>query len=164
MMFIRVNKKGDQVRRRVCLDCSNDEPIVEQSHKAEVDINNIVKRHGMDLIQKTALLQSKLYQFDDVTGNDFQEAMFKVAKAKESFLRMPSEIRKRFDNDAAKFLDFVQNPDNSEQLVEMGLALPPVPDDPVSVRVIQDQPTPGAHPSAEPQGSAPDQAQATEGA
>lgn len=119
------------------VDCSKDEILVEQSHAAEVDINNIIKKHGMDLIQQTAALQAPNFQFDDVTGNDFQEAMFIVARAQESFDAMPSAIRSRFNNSAAEFLDFVHNKDNIPEMIKLGLANPSAtPPSPIKVEVI----------------------------
>lgn len=141
-MFARYDSKGKVKRNRVCIDCQaevksgREVVLVEQSHQAEVNINNIVKRHGMDLIQKTALLNAPLMQWDDVTGNDFQEAMFKVTKAQQTFDQLPSQLRKQFDNNPAKFLDFVQNPDNKEKMVEYGLAHAPVPETVTKVEVI----------------------------
>lgn len=134
-MFIRLNENGDIVRRKVVLDCSEDIPLTEQSHKDEVDINQIIKRHGIDMIQKTALLKSAEFEFDDVTGNDFQEAMFKITKAQETFDSLPSQIRKRFDNNPAAYLDFVQNADNANEMVELGLAQRTTINDPIRVEV-----------------------------
>lgn len=122
MAFYKVDSKGKQIRRRVTLDCSGDEPITEQSHKDEVNINNIIRRHGIDIIQKTAMLRSQDFKFDDITGNDFQEAMQIIAKAQQEFDNMPSALRKQFNNNPAEFLDFVQNPDNMDTMVDMGLA------------------------------------------
>ena len=43
------------------------------------------------------------------------------------FEELPSQIRKKFNNDPAQFLDFVQNENNKDALYEMGLALAPIP-------------------------------------
>lgn len=137
MAFARYTKTGIK-RNQVGLDCSGDPVITEQCHKADCDINNIIKKHGTELIAKTALLRSKEYQFDDVTGNDFQEAMFKITKAQETFDSLPSQIRKEFNNSPAQFLDFVQNPDNQDRMVELGLAIKPAPQQPVKVEVINE--------------------------
>lgn len=120
--------KGKPEIRKVGLDCQKaieegrDIILVEQAHRETSDINYIINKHGIDLIQQTSLLRSSEFRFDDVTGNDFTEAMFIVTKAQQQFDQMPSKIKKRFNYDAAEFLDFVQNPKNSEALVEMGLA------------------------------------------
>lgn len=142
-MFTRYDEKGKPIRKRVVVDCQKaiedgiEIVLTEQSHRAEVDVNNIVKRHGMDLIQQTAALQELTY--DNVPGNDFQEAMLMITKANETFEGMPSEIRKRFENDPAKFLDFVQDEQNVNELIEMGLAKPPEKEpSPIQVQVVND--------------------------
>ena len=139
--------KAKKRHTKAVVDCSNDEVITEQSHKHEVDINNIVKRHGVDLIAKTAAMKTLV--FDDVTGNDFQEAMFKVTKAQESFDTLPSELRKKFNYDAAMFLDWIHEPANRDDMVRMGLAVAPENTDiPIQVEVVNpttpspDQPDP----------------------
>lgn len=137
-MFTRIDETGTIIRNKVGLDCSGDDLITEQSHAAEVNINAIVKKHGIDLIAKTNALLSPTFRFDDVTGNDFTEAMNILSKAQNTFDSMPSQIRKEFDNNPAKFLDFVQNPDNADKMVDMGLAHPPQPPaEPVEVVVTQ---------------------------
>lgn len=131
MSFYKTDQNGDRIRRRVTLDMPEDEKIlVEQHHKDEVNINNIVKRHGMDMIAKTALLNQGEYIMDDNPTNDFQEAMFIVTKANETFQKMPSEIRKKFNNSPAEYMDFIQNPENIDEMVSLGLAQRK-PDEPI---------------------------------
>lgn len=132
--FRKYNEEGIRIRNRVTVDCSGDKILVEQSHKDEVDINTIVKRHGMDLIAKTALLQQP--QWDEVPGNDFQESMQIITKAQRTFDQLPSVIRKKFNNNPGEFLDYVQNPDNQDGLVDLGLATRKPEITPIEVRVI----------------------------
>ena len=135
-MFTKYDKNGKSLRYKdAVLDCSGDESITEQSHKAESDINNIIKRHGIDMIAATNHLLSSTFVFDDLPNNDFQEAMNIVIRAQGEFNKLPSGIRKQFDNDPATFLDFIHNPDNGDKLVEMGLANAPVIDKPIEVFV-----------------------------
>lgn len=137
-MFYKVDEKGNQIRNQVVLDCSADEMLTEQSHKDEVDINQIIKRHAKqgELIARTAMLNTTDYRFDDVTGNDFMEASLIIAKAQQSFDQMPHKVRDRFDNNPAKFLDFVQNPENGKELYEMGLAERVPTTTPIQVQVM----------------------------
>jgi phage internal scaffolding protein len=124
-----------------------EESKTEQSHKSEVDINNIVKRAGAgELIAKVNALQE--WTYDDVTNNDFQEAMNAIIKARDTFSSVPSQIRKRFDNDPAQFMDFVRNPDNKQELVEMGLANAEVKQGPIEVVVTNPPESPPADPQA----------------
>ena len=94
-----LDKNGNpiQIRNRCVIDCQKaikdgEQVLVEQSHKEEVDINNIIKKHGIDLISQVNALRAQEFQFDDVTGNDFQEAMEKVLKAQDQFDRFPVTI------------------------------------------------------------------------
>ena len=80
--------------KKAVIDCSKDPILTEQSHAKEVDINNIVKRAGAaEMIAKTAALAAPNMQFDDLPGNDFQEAMNIVTKAQATFDAMPSAVR-----------------------------------------------------------------------
>lgn len=147
MAFNKYDETGNVVKaHKVMLDCQKaivDGEIirVEQAHKDEVDINVIVQRHGhdMELIAKTAALTQFVY--DDVSDNDFEETMNLMIRAKDTFSNVPSKIRAQFDNNPAKFMDFVHNPENSDKLVEMGLANPPEPaPEPVQVAVVSQPP------------------------
>jgi phage internal scaffolding protein len=98
--------------------------LTEQNHKDETDINNIVRKYN-----KTGLIDH-LNQFEkqygDMTGFDYQDAMNTVAAANTMFEGLPSAIRNQFDNDPAKFINFVDDEANADKLVEMGLAKPKV--------------------------------------
>jgi len=141
MAFYKTNEIGEVIRKRVQLTIPEDEVIrVEQSHKDEVNINNIVKRHGMDLIARTAALQQ--FTYDDNPNNDFQETMNAILKAEKSFSSVPSQIRKQFDNNPAQFMDFIHNPDNQQTLIDWGLAKAPEKTQPVEVVVTNQPETP----------------------
>jgi hypothetical protein len=54
-----------------------------------------------------------------------------VRAAQEQFLRVPADIRARFSHDPGLFTEFLENPDNLEEAVRMGLAVKrpdPVPE------------------------------------
>lgn len=131
------------------VDCQkaveNGEEIrVEQNHKAETDINNIVKKHAgnLELVQKNSELVE--FNMDNIPTNDFQEMMTIMVKAKQAFESVPSKIRAQFDHDPAKYMDFVRNPENKETLIEMGLAHAPeaVDNSPIEVIVTNQEPPP----------------------
>ena len=91
----------------------------KQSFKAECDINNIMAKY-----QKTGAVShfaKNSPRYGDATGADFHTAMNLVTETQQLFLELPSSIRNRFGNDPSAFLDFVQNPDNRAEMVEMGL-------------------------------------------
>lgn len=96
----------------------------QQSFVAECDINTIIKRFG-----KTGLVPvgMRLPQYGDFSGVvDYQSALHVLMEADKSFSMLPSDIRKRFDNDPQKFVDFAVDPANIAALQDLGLAPKPV--------------------------------------
>lgn len=99
------------------------EPTRTQQHtRDETDINLIVKRY-----QSTGILpQSALAPlYGDFETVDFHDAQNRLIAARQAFLRIPAEIRSRFDNDPGKFVEFASNPENHDELVRLKLRDPP---------------------------------------
>lgn len=92
----------------------------KQSFAEESEINNILARYV-----KTGTVDH-LAQFGAHYGFassvNFHEAMNIVTRADQMFGALPAEIRKRFVGDPAQFLEFVQNPENQEEMITLGLA------------------------------------------
>jgi len=98
----------------------------KQADLKESDINFIMKRY-----EKTGQVPEPFYK-NPVYGDfsevpDFQEALNIVNRARDQFYGLEASVRSKFDNDPAKFLAFVNDPNNQEELIKMGLArrLPP---------------------------------------
>lgn len=106
---------------RVDLDCSVEPSLVKQSFKDECDINSIMKKWEKSGVISHAKEAEGLYgDFSDV--KDYQSALDAVIHAQELFDGFPAELRARFQNDPAQFLDFVDNPSNMEEMISLGLA------------------------------------------
>lgn len=93
--------------------------LTEQAHKQETDINYILRNY-----QKTGIIRHvKKHEgtYDDVLVQDFTDAMELVTNVVQRFNELPSSVRNRVDNSPAKFLHFVQNPANKEELRQFGL-------------------------------------------
>lgn len=92
----------------------------KQSFAAECDINGIMLKY-----QKTGVLshvRQNVGFYEDVSNiQDYAGALEIVHKAEELFMSVPAKIRAEFDNDPQAWLDFVQNPANTERLIQMGL-------------------------------------------
>lgn len=91
----------------------------KQSFKAECDINNIMRR-----FQQTGVidhLSQRKPMFGDMPNMDFQGAMAIVVEARERFAELPSAVRDRFANDPGRLLEFIQNPENTEEAIKLGL-------------------------------------------
>lgn len=94
--------------------------LTKQSHIKECDINNIMARY-----QKTGAISHMNNHASDygfASSDDLHAALNTVNRANEMFNDLPSSIRTKFGNDPGLFLDFVQNPENMNEMVELGLA------------------------------------------
>ena len=95
----------------------------EQSHKQECDINYILAKH----LKTGVINHQNAYggQYGDTSAIDYHSAMNTIVNADQMFNDLPSGTRTRFQNDPAKFLDFVGDENNLEEMYTMGLATRP---------------------------------------
>lgn len=116
-MFVSAYGEKMQVK----LDCSVEGPSrTKQEFKKESDIDFIINRFkNTGFIEHQAAHKGDYGEFMDI---DYQTALNAVIAAQEMFDELPSKIRNRFENDPAKFLSFVEDGNNYEEMVEMGLA------------------------------------------
>jgi len=94
--------------------------LTKQSFTKECDINNIMAKY-----QKTGAIDhvnKHEASYGYATSDDFQSALETVARGKKMFEELPSTIRTKFENDPAKFLNFVQDEKNITEMQELGLA------------------------------------------
>lgn len=91
----------------------------KQSELEASDINNIMARYATTgVITHLASGQPLYGDFTEV--EDYQACLEKVMSAEERFLSLPSDIRKKFDYDPQKMVEFILNPDNKEECVKYG--------------------------------------------
>lgn len=118
--------------------------MTKQEFKPEVDINNIVKQfkpHHMAAMLQANLLSGAYQDLPD--DYDYQAALDLVRQAETAFMTVPAKIRDRFGQDPAAFLAFVSNPDNLDEVRQMGLAKPlQEPPAPIKVEVTNPEPPP----------------------
>lgn len=110
-------RKALQRNGRVSIETG--ETMTEQAHKKQCDMNYIVRDYA-----KTGLLKhvkQNAGRYDDVSVQDFQQAMFIVKNAKNLFDQLPSGTRKRFNNDPKEFLNFTQDPKNRDEMQKLGM-------------------------------------------
>lgn len=119
-------------KKRISLSFPEDSEYTKQEFKQECDINNILNKYAAT--GEIPNLNHAPPQYLDVSsGHDFQAAMEYVAGAQSLFQDMPANIRARFGNDPAQFLDFCSHEKNRPELAEMGLLRPtPAPVIPVA--------------------------------
>lgn len=93
--------------------------LTRQSEAKQTDINVIMAKY-----QKTGVLppMNRAAFFADVSKvTSFDDAVAVVHGIEDTFMELAPEIRKRFDNDPAKFIDFTNKAENKDEMVEMGL-------------------------------------------
>jgi len=91
----------------------------QQHFKDETDINNILRQFNI-----TGLLPKKAItpQYGDFTGiRDYHGALNAVIAAEDEFMTLPATLRARFDNDPAALIQFLDNPDNLDEAIKLGL-------------------------------------------
>lgn len=98
---------------RVQLDFSNTTSRTKPEFLKEVNINNIVKLPQMPIPPLT---------YADLTDPPNLRQLFQtIHDVKESFSKLPSDIRKLMDNDPAKMQSFICDPKNYSLLVSRGI-------------------------------------------
>lgn len=109
-----MNKAGDES----ALECK-DQTLTQQQFLEETDINTIVRRFGLTGELPTDFREP---QYGDYTGIfDYQTAMNAVRQADETFMEMPANIRARFHNNPQELLEFLDDDDNRQEAIKLGL-------------------------------------------
>ena len=100
--------------------------ITEQHHAKSCDINLILAQ----FMDTGIMPQTKLNpQHADVSQHNFQDAQNQIALAKTLFEELPEHVRNKFENQPYKFLQFAEDENNYDQMIEMGLINAPHPED-----------------------------------
>lgn len=122
-IFVRsaYNYNVDEVSQETGLRCE-DESLAQQHQKDEADINTIVRRFGLSGELPSNV---RMPQYGDFTGvSDYQSALEAVRAADAAFMTMPADVRSRFENDAAQFVEFCLDDRNREEAEKLGLVVP----------------------------------------
>lgn len=106
-----------------------DDGRTQQHFKEETDINNIMAKFAKTgLVDHVNNIQGAYGDFSTV--QDYQLHLDQVMAADAAFMALPSGIRRRFDNDPAHLLAFLQDPRNRDEAIALGLVEPAPPPEP----------------------------------
>ena len=98
-----------------------DESLTEQSHKKSCDINNIVTAATANpMLLADPAPDRKVFR-DFSSGDNYLELQNQLCEAQSTFNDLPSDIRHYFENDPAKVIDFISDPNHALEAHEMGL-------------------------------------------
>lgn len=117
--------------------------LTKQEFAEDCDINLLMSRY-----EKTGVIthvNKAVPQYLDLSDvPDLQRAIEIAREAETAFMQLPAAVRREFDNDPIKFVQFAEDPTNVDQLRAWGLAKPAeLPPQPVEVKVVGDPPADG---------------------
>lgn len=132
-----------------------------QEFAEDSDINNIIARYyktgTLPMYMDREMLEG------DVDFMSYHEMQNAIASANSMFAALPAVVRARFDNDPAKFVEFVADEKNVEEARKLGLLSPEAVDrldkaeaDRVAAAAA------AASPAVKPAGEAPKESAATQ--
>lgn len=107
--------------------------LTRQEFAEECDINTIMARYEAGGAVSHVNRQAPVY-LDCTLYPGLQAHMDAFREAAASFAALPAKVRREFDNDPERFVEFACDPENLERMREWGLA-PPKPVEPGAVKV-----------------------------
>lgn len=145
MLWRRRYNEDDNERARAKSRVRNDDPsLTVQSATTDCDLNVLVKRFGIDKDPVPYMAADPRFYGDFSDLPDLATALQRVRHAEQLFRDLPAEMRAFFSNDPGLMWQFVNDPENADACVEMGLLMRREPTTP------QSSPTPtGDTPAAE---------------
>lgn len=106
-------------RKKHALYC-DDESKTKQQFKDECNLCSTVKKYIKGSARLNVSVLSPVYADVSQIGS-FQDCCNYVTNSLEAFSKLPSNIRDRFKNDPSELINFVDNPDNYDEAVKLGL-------------------------------------------
>ena len=94
--------------------------MTEQHFKDECDINNIVAQYQATGVLPSGNREPLFGDFADFP-QDLQSSQRYFDEAQEPFMQLDARLRKEFDNDPVKLLQFIADDNNRERAIELGL-------------------------------------------
>lgn len=98
-----------------------DEHLTQQQFAQDCDLNVLAVRFGLTGKPLPIEALDPSYYGDMTDVPDLRSALDLVNDAKNKFMDLPSRIRTRFDNSPAKLWSFVNDPENADEAVRLGL-------------------------------------------
>lgn len=106
------------------IDCSNIPSLTVQSDRKQANINSIIKKiekgHMIDKLSAGTPFYGDVSKFSGL-----QESIMQVQEAEEMFMDMSADIRKRFHNDPVQLVRFLEDKNNLNEAIELGICVAP---------------------------------------
>lgn len=115
------------------IDFSACERLVAVEFAKEADINYLLARYkqtGSLYTAEDMIKAKRRPQFGDFSGiPDYQDSLDKMRNALDMFGELPLSVRQRFSDDPVKLLEFLQDKDNLQEAIKLGLCEAPAKDE-----------------------------------
>ncbi len=121
MKVVTVDEKG---RRRVATE-NMDKSKTDQSWKDDCDVNHIMKRFMGSAVPISHVNRRQGYFADVSEISDLHTSLIQVEQAKAAFYAIPADIRAKFGNDMRKYVEFMNDPANDQECIDLGLKVGP---------------------------------------
>lgn len=96
----------------------------DQSWRDDTDVNQILaKFHKTGQITHLAKIKGSYGDVSDVPDLDL--AMQQIKDAEDAFMDLSAVVRKRFANSPSNMIEFLQDPKNNKEAIELGLKTGP---------------------------------------
>lgn len=106
------------VSQETGLECK-DPSLAQQHMKDECDINVLVERFGVTGTMPQTPLEPTYGDFSGVS--DYHSALNAIRASEEAFMGLPAQLRAKFDHDPNALLQFLQNEQNRDEAIQLGL-------------------------------------------
>lgn len=118
--FVRnpYNYDKDEASVNDALLCQ-DPSLAQQHMKDECDINVIIERFGVTGHIPVSPVSPNYGDFTGVT--DYHSALNQINATMDDFMALPAQLRVRFDHDPVKLLEFLENDQNRDEAIQLGL-------------------------------------------
>lgn len=133
MIWRRRYDEDDNARARAKSRVRNEDPsLTVQSAATDCDLNVLVKRFGIDKDPVPYMAADPRFYGDFSDLPDLATALQRVRRAEQLFNDLPADLRSFFSNDPGLMWQFVNDPANADECVEMGLLMRREPTTPQS--------------------------------
>lgn len=152
-MTLKLNSSSNPRRIEVLAAVDHDEKgqpmykdgqsMTRQEFASECDINGIMARY--EKVGGHLGMPNREPIYLDLTSQpaDLMDAMETMRAAEYAFMTLPAEVRKEFDNDAMRFVEYASDGANIDRLRQWGLAEPAPAEPPVQkVEIVNPAPPP----------------------
>jgi len=117
----RYNDPDTERIRQLTRQVNKEDSLTNQADTPGTDLNLILKRTTpQELLMGQNPFDPAL--FGDLPDNlDLQSMMDHTVKARDEFMKLPADVRRKFDNNEGQMYRYLHDPDNWEEAEKLGL-------------------------------------------